>query len=543
MNDHRHCISCFMTSKCTQPQPCEIIKCLNNQCELKFHKCKLDEHLNETCKYSMISCINSQNGCKMKLLRINLLKHLENCPANIVECKAFRLRLVVNKDKKHAHFKWPDPIHKEMLNIRDTSVGVISSSMPVSSILSDIDNQSFKRYACNNKLKFNCFYKYLLLNLNDDNDFDNDKIVKNYLKTNKISSKIFPDIKIDSCIIFDDEIGCNSCHLRMSQLEQERYNKLTANLAFSELLKTVYSYEQFISEKVYNDKAFLYYYYNHYYEANDDQEMTINESVFNNELIKSNNDILKAVELSPIFSLVKVPLDDMKELNEKYKHLDKYCSFRHRQTVYTNTCDNLLKRSQYSSHYNFYHNFLNPMCDEIDKKCPFSSYGCKVFTNRYKLYLNGNSKSSINGKIVNLKENNCLAVKYYDEKTLKNSSTSDYFERIPFEIIHYIIDKLDSLSLFNLSMTSKYMRNICMQFIEKHGIVFMKWKRETFSHPDTNETLIYWTNTIHRSFSKHIEPPGHIETCIADKEYMNHIQNCPYKRVMVRKEKFKLYPC
>jgi hypothetical protein len=549
MNDHKHCYSCFIPSKCKQQQSCEIIKCVNISCDLKFHKCKLEEHLTEICKYSWINCINVHYGCKMKLLRLNLLKHLENCPANIVECKAFRLRTIVNKDKKYANLKWPDPIQNEKNIVISEAIAGINNdvSSPLANILLDIDTECFKQYASKNKLKFNCFYKYLLIDLNkDDDNFENDKLtLKRFLKMNKISSKIFHDIKIDNCIFFNDEIGCNLCHVRISQLEQERYNKLTANLQFSELLKTVYSYEQFLSEKIYNDKAFLYL-YNYFYVTNDQNkdesdDLIINESTLNNELIKSNNDILRTVDLSQAFSLVKVPLDDMKDLNEKYKHLDKYCSFRHRQTVFANTCDNFLKRSQFSSHYNFYHDFLNPMCDEIDKKCPYSSYGCKVFTNKYKFYLNRKC-STVDGKIVNLKDNNCLAVKYYEDKYCKNSSNSDYFEKIPFEVIDYIVDKLDSLSLFNLSMTSKYMRNICMQFIEKRGIVFFKWKKEKFYHADSNETLIYWTYTIHRSFSKHIEPPAHIKACNADKEYMNHIQNCPFKRVMLKTEKFKLYP-
>ena len=467
MNDHKHCISCFMPLKCKQLQNCEIIKCVNNQCELKFHKCKLEEHLNETCKYTLISCINSHYGCKTKLLRINLLKHLDNCPANIVECKAFRLRTVINKEKKYSNLKWPDPIRLEKISIGCESSAIApkstSPNKPLSKILLDIDYASLKKYANKNRLKFNCFYKYLLLNLNNDSDFENDKtqvFLKSYLQNNKIPSKIFHDIKIDNCIIFKDDTGCHSCQLRLSNLEQERYNKLTANLEFSELLKSVYSYEQFLAQKVYNDKAFLYL-YNYLYDNQQQNnsfssDLISNESSLNSELIKSNNDILRVMELNSTFSLVKVPsmIDDLKDSNERYKHLDKYSSFRHRQTIYSNTCNSLLKRSQYSSHYNFYHNFLNSMSEEIDKACPFSLYGCKVFTNKYKFYLNKKYKGSA-GTVVNLKDSDCLAIKYYDEKYCKNSCNDDCFEKIPLEVIHYIIDKLDSLSLFNLSLTSK----------------------------------------------------------------------------------------
>jgi hypothetical protein len=117
MNDHQHCISCFLPSKCNlkNKQLCEIIKCTNIQCELKFHKCKLDEHLNETCKYSFINCLNNTYGCKIQILRKKLVKHLENCPANIVECKQFRQRTVFNKEKINecSYFIWPDPIDIE----------------------------------------------------------------------------------------------------------------------------------------------------------------------------------------------------------------------------------------------------------------------------------------------------------------------------------------------------------------------------------------------------------------------------------------------
>jgi hypothetical protein len=85
----------------------------------------------------------------------------------------------------------------------------------------------------------------------------------------------------------------------------------------------------------------------------------------------------------------------------------------------------------------------------------------------------------------------------------------------------------------------KLMRSVCMQFFEKRGIVYLKWKK---CYKESNEKMIYWTSTIHRTFTKHIEPPGQIEVCLADKDYMNHIQNCPFKRVTDRTERFKIYP-
>jgi hypothetical protein len=287
----------------------------------------------------------------------------------------------------------------------------------------------------------------LILLSNDEKDSENNNDeINNYLQRNQIKSKIFNDISIDNCVLFSDNKKCKLYRSRLKILQQDHFSKLKfledfknvlRDSEFSKRLKTIYSYEQFVANGVFKDTSFLYC-YNLYYAKSGEtiQPFDIDKSCLDKELFKSNND------LSSTFSVAE----------DCWGKVENYSSFRHWKTIYTNSCDHLLKRGQYSSHYNLYHNFLNPMSDEIDKACPFYMYGCDKFTKKYNFYLNKKYKGT-SGSIVNLKDENFVVIKYYDDKFCNNDE--DYFEKIPIEVIHDIIDKLDSLSLYNLSLTSK----------------------------------------------------------------------------------------
>lgn len=80
---HMHCLSCFKIN-CKEFNNCNIINCIN-QCGLKYHECKDEEHL-LVCRENIRPCVNSCNGCPFKLNSIQMITHLEVCPASVVHC-------------------------------------------------------------------------------------------------------------------------------------------------------------------------------------------------------------------------------------------------------------------------------------------------------------------------------------------------------------------------------------------------------------------------------------------------------------------------
>lgn len=83
MGIHMHCLTCHSIF-CIKFKRCPIMHC-EMQCGAQFHKCKQTEHI-QVCRKQKRSCVNSHFGCPFKVTSIELLTHLERCPANVVFC-------------------------------------------------------------------------------------------------------------------------------------------------------------------------------------------------------------------------------------------------------------------------------------------------------------------------------------------------------------------------------------------------------------------------------------------------------------------------
>lgn len=80
---HSHCSSCFLMT-CNHAE-CPVVPCING-CGTRYHKCKEEDHLQEICSEQEVACINNQYGCPDRILRRQQGQHLSVCPASIVIC-------------------------------------------------------------------------------------------------------------------------------------------------------------------------------------------------------------------------------------------------------------------------------------------------------------------------------------------------------------------------------------------------------------------------------------------------------------------------
>lgn len=87
------------------------------------------------------------------------------------------------------------------------------------------------------------------------------------------------------------------------------------------------------------------------------------------------------------------------------------------------------------------------------------------------------------------------------------------------------------------------MRTICEKFLQLRGIVYPKWAKSV--KVNDNKKVINWKIDCYAyTFSKHIHSPTKIKykSNLPIDAYSKHFQNCPFGKINVIKEKFRIYP-
>ena len=161
-------------------------------------------------------------------------------------------------------------------------------------------------------------------------------------------------------------------------------------------------------------------------------------------------------------------------------------------------CNEIIRRSEFDSHWRFH---LDVQCGVIVERCPLKGYGCS--------FGRDNLLPSPAGTIMDYsKEEDCLLValpslvpsnsdpectqaSQYEAKIQEKKELSiygygddedesyDVLGQLPFEILLYIINYLDSISLWNMSLVNLFFRKACFSVVKKQGIVYFKWTKES----------------------------------------------------------------
>ncbi len=453
---------------------CPLVECPNGcNKDLKFHACKLDEHLDELCKNRIRRCVNFTYGCKTRLKSSHLARHLDFCPANIQECPAVRVRRLIDAGQvtQDGATKWIDPIAQQQKLLRTTPES-ISDNVSLGELLYRIDLERFRKQSIENKFKFNWTYKHF----NVDRNSSKTSAVGFDLITNlkiPITSQIFDHIEVDSCILYESlfdlykkEIdlrslisrmritnGCRKCNALISSLEREFFAKLTANLKFSTILRHTYDFNEFKTRSTHKSEDFLKLLRdeipNDLIKISETNDSTAREDDFDGKIEAENNAILSRVDMSRTFQIQV--FDDLFSDSAK---LVKHTIFRHKESHYQHKCSVLLKRHQYSSHLNMFHNLIehNFFDDILDKTCPYSLYGCKHFYRKIKFFSNDPIHD---GDLISSDGNLVFNYFKHTDFNFETNSDDDYFLKLPVEVLDLIIERMDAHSIFVLSITSK----------------------------------------------------------------------------------------
>uniref|UniRef100_A0A3B4AQX7 Uncharacterized protein n=1 Tax=Periophthalmus magnuspinnatus TaxID=409849 RepID=A0A3B4AQX7_9GOBI len=143
-------------------------------------------------------------------------------------------------------------------------------------------------------------------------------------------------------------------------------------------------------------------------------------------------------------------------------------------------CGHFFRRDEFSSHFKNVHSDIQSCLNGwFQQRCPLAYLGCTYTQTRF-------HPSGQQATIKYCQDVNALVL-----QPQASSSSSpicqnkkiqmDHLSQLPLEVLQHIAGYLDSFTLSQLSLASRQMRDVCSAFLQKRGMVFLKWEKKTDS--------------------------------------------------------------
>ena len=178
------------------------------------------------------------------------------------------------------------------------------------------------------------------------------------------------------------------------------------------------------------------------------------------------------------------------------------------------TCALALRREEVTEH-RIAHLSLSQQLRNI--ACPMQSYGCPYKPQSIELIPDRavcRFDFDVCGIVVDWDPVTSFGVDY------------DMISYLPYNVMDLIMDRLDSLSLRNLSATSRRMRDLCFKKLSKKGIVIIEWETDNFGKWFQGRKV--W------SFSKAASFPKYRLYAKSTSDVSAHLEECEhYKKLRV----------
>lgn len=178
-------------------------------------------------------------------------------------------------------------------------------------------------------------------------------------------------------------------------------------------------------------------------------------------------------------------------------------------------CGCMLRRDQFVTHIENVHcEIMSGLNGWLEQKCPYSAYGCKFTSFRY-------SPGNKLNKLVYHHNLGSFAVTQPPvfDRTHHYDTTRDCFMlRLPYDALMHIFKYLDPFALHRLSVTCKYLREMCKNHLVNRGLVEMRWTKRENASPKwiCDKTIWYFPlalDKIHWVFSDNPLMAVHLEKC------------------------------
>ncbi|XP_041807948.1 F-box only protein 40-like [Chelmon rostratus] len=227
-------------------------------------------------------------------------------------------------------------------------------------------------------------------------------------------------------------------------------------------------------------------------------------------------------------------------------------SRHHKATsAFTFVCGHTFQRREYGKHYKNIHSDIQMGVNGwFEQRCPLAYLGC-TFSQKRMQPSTHEANVAYNEDLGCFSLHPTISVSLGDASRPPRSSADfstaqrkrrgragggeDSLSSLPYEVLCHMASFLDSLSLSQLALVSRLMRQVCSSLLQDRGMVTLRWERKTYSHGGAKWRVKQrvW------QFSTLFSP---VDTwCFQDVPSMSeHLKVCPYYETESRTEKVHL---
>ena len=157
-------------------------------------------------------------------------------------------------------------------------------------------------------------------------------------------------------------------------------------------------------------------------------------------------------------------------------------------------CNEIVRRDEFAAHWKDYHLTVQTGICSIIRRCPMFRYGCKygkvhlapdpsgscLSYNQEAFCFGLKLPANLVEGIRETTSEECMQ-QILKKQELAPEEKDGVLSQLPVEILMEISHYLDSLSLWNLSQVSHYIRNVCFNAVKKRGVVYWVWEKNAIT--------------------------------------------------------------
>uniref|UniRef100_A0A3P8VEE0 F-box protein 40 n=1 Tax=Cynoglossus semilaevis TaxID=244447 RepID=A0A3P8VEE0_CYNSE len=135
--------------------------------------------------------------------------------------------------------------------------------------------------------------------------------------------------------------------------------------------------------------------------------------------------------------------------------------------VFSFLCGHTFHRREFATHFRNVHGEIQTcLSGWFEQRCPLSYLGCTYSRRRFQP---ASHRASV----------------YYEEQGAGVEGAgggADSLSSLPYEVLCHVASFLDSLSLSQLALVSRLLRQVCSSLLQDRGMVTLHWEKDTSSH-------------------------------------------------------------
>ncbi|XP_061606897.1 F-box only protein 40-like isoform X2 [Phyllopteryx taeniolatus] len=148
-------------------------------------------------------------------------------------------------------------------------------------------------------------------------------------------------------------------------------------------------------------------------------------------------------------------------------------SSRHHKasSAFTAVCGHAVHRREYAAHYKNVHSDIQMSVNGwFQHRCPLAYLGCTFSQPRF-------TPSTHQADVVLTEDPGCFQLRPVVPAAESRTSSRRALSSLPYELLRHVAAFLDSVSLSQLALASRLMRQVCATLLPTRGMVSLRWER------------------------------------------------------------------